>query len=219
MKNTFLTILVLPVILTTTVSTAWTQSVNSILHRAVELTGTPYRSGGMNPGGFDCSGFVVYLYKPTLPDIPRISKQIARIGTSVAARQWQPGDLLFYATGANPNQINHVAIWYSENQIIHSISGGPETGVVITPADSHYWKTRYVSARRVLPMEEVIDEVSSPESAESPGEIPPPTHREKSPWDDFDGILRGDFDVWKKADDTAFEAFKKNSVSESLLME
>ncbi len=214
MKNRFLTILILPAILAAAVSTAWTQSVNSILRQAVELTGTPYRSGGMNPGGFDCSGFVVYLYRPALPDIPRISKHIAGIGKSVAARQWRPGDLLFYATGADPDQINHVAIWYSENQIIHSISGGPETGVVITPADSRYWKNRYVLARRVLPLEEVIDELPLPEpveSTESPKEMPPPTHREKSPWDDFDGILRGDFDAWKKADDAAFEAFKKKN--------
>ena len=50
--------------------------------------------------------------------------------------RWQPGDLLFYATGADPGRINHVAIWYGDGHVIHSISDGPETGVVLTPANA-----------------------------------------------------------------------------------
>ncbi|MCK5735632.1 MAG: C40 family peptidase, partial [Spirochaetaceae bacterium] len=175
------------------------EPVSGILHNARSLIGTPYRTGGIAPGGFDCSGFVSYLYRPTLPEIPRISRSMAVYGQSVEYGNWLPGDLLFYATGSDPSRINHVAIWYGEKTIIHSISDGPETGVVITPSDSRYWSRRYITSKRVL--------------TETPEIMPIPDIEieENSPWDDFDGILRGDFDSWQQADKDAFEKYKKEN--------
>ena len=123
---------------------------------------------------------------------------MAAIGKPVDVGNWRPGDLLFYATGINPNRINHVAIWYSDGNIIHSISGGPKTGVVISPADSHYWSRRYVTARRVLPWKDDSSEQALPPKVE---ESDP---EEESFWDNFDGVLQGDYESWQKADDEAF---------------
>ncbi|RKX75303.1 MAG: peptidase P60 [Spirochaetes bacterium] len=178
------------------------ETVSLILSKADSLTGTPYRTGGIAPGGFDCSGFVSYLYRPTLPDIPRVSRDMAGTGEPVDFGEWRPGDLLFYATGSDPSRINHVAIWYGNGVIIHSISDGPETGVVETPSKARYWQERYISSRRVLP------EVPKPVETISPADVSP---EEPSPWDDFEGILRGDFAAWQQADKEAFEAYKKEN--------
>ncbi len=181
------------------------EPIQDLLDRAANLEGRPYRNGGMDPTGFDCSGYVNYLYKPSLPNLPRTSRQMAAIGKPVDKGNWRPCDLLFYATGANPNRINHVAIWYSDGYIIHSISGGPKTGVVISPADSRYWSRRYVTARRVLPWKDDPSERSIQPKAEKP------TPEEESFWEDFEGVLQGDYESWQKADDEAFEAYKRKN--------
>ena len=189
------------------VGIAGAETTDTILQNASMLIGTPYRTGGIAPGGFDCSGFISYLYRPTIPGIPRISRKIAQSGVPVENGRWLPGDLLFYATGADSTRINHVAIWYDEGIIIHSISDGPETGVVMTPSDARYWSRRYISARRVLP------DGSPPENPEQERTKPPAavSSEDPSPWDDFDGILRGDFASWQQADKDAFEAYKKEN--------
>ena len=190
------------------------EPVSVILQRAASQLGTPYRSGGMAPGGFDCSGFISYLYRPTLPGLPRLSRDMARSGNPVNGGSWLPGDLLFYATGSDPNRINHVAIWYGDGHIIHSISDGPETGVVITPADARYWNRRYVSSRRVLP-DNAAPLPDNPLLQENPSDTalprPSSSEAEKSPWNDFEGYLRGDFEAWKSADEEAFEAYKREN--------
>ncbi len=192
------------------------EPIEGIISRGEAQVGTPYKSGGVAPGGFDCSGFVTWLYQPSLPDFPRISRDQAQTGTAVPFGKWRLGDLLFYATGADPSQINHVAVWIGDRRIIHSISAGPETGVVITSADSQYWSKRYITARRVLP-QEAPDSVPSqspytgkPDTAGvNPEETTLPA--EPSPWDSFDGILEGDFNLWLKADHEAFESYKKEN--------
>ncbi len=190
-------------------------AINSILINAEEQVGAPYRTGGVLPGGFDCSGFVSWLYSPHLPDLPRISRDQANQGSLVTSGNWQPGDLLFYATGTDPNRINHVAIWYGNGTIIHSISDGPETGVVMTPASSRYWRQRYVTARRVLPENPVNPLLSDDTSQNDSSSQMAPTQQipddEDSPWDDFDGVLRGDFDSWLLNEQDAFEAYKNEN--------
>lgn len=201
------------------------EPVQAILEKADTQLGTPYRSGGISPGGFDCSGFVSWLYRPTLPNLPRISRDQARSGEVVANGDWQQGDLLFYATGSDPNRINHVAIWYGGGQIIHSISDGPETGVVVTPANARYWDRRYITSRRVLP-ETQDDGVRTPADSVEPADPDPlavnplissepdsvtPAEIEESPWNEFEGFLQGDFEAWLQSDEDAFEAYKNEN--------
>lgn len=129
------------------------------------------------------------------------------IGEPVQKGEWKLGDLLFYATGKNPKRINHVAIWYDENRLIHSVSNGPETGVIVTLASSRYWKQHYIGAKRVLPQNPSSNNLPLKKSA--PKEKPAPV--ETSPWDNFDGILQGDYESWKATEDELFENYKRKN--------
>jgi len=187
------------------------ENADLILQKAASLVGNPYEIGGSTPGGFDCSGLVTYLYRPSLPHLPRLSRDMVNFGKEVKPGQWRFCDLLFYATGTDPRRINHVAIWYGSDTLIHSVSDGPETGVIITRASSKYWRNRYMSARRVLPEEDNPNPFFEHSSA--PGEIaaPPKNQVPISPWDDFDGILRGDFKDWLENEKDDFAAYREEN--------
>lgn len=139
---------------------------NDILEPARSYIGSGYCQGGVASPCFDCSGFVTALYRRFLPDLPRISRDMARYGTPVSREELQPGDLVFFATSASPDRITHVAIYAGQDSIIHSISDGPNRGVTITPLSARYWRTRFHSARRVFPQSAIVDAASSGENIE-----------------------------------------------------
>jgi cell wall-associated NlpC family hydrolase len=123
-----------------------------VLATAKQYVGTRYRYGGESPkSGFDCSGFVQYVFGRHGIDLPRTSRLQASAGQSVALaiQSLRPGDLLLFAsTGAG---VNHVAIYIGDNRIVHSSAGAG--GVVYddltTPRGKWYLK-RHVASRRVI---------------------------------------------------------------------
>ena len=122
-----------------------------IIAPAQSFLGSGYCRGGTTAPCFDCSGFVSAIYRPFIPDLPRISRDMARTGEAVSRSDLSPGDLVFFATGGRVDTVNHVAIYIGQDSIIHAISDGPNRGVAITPLSAQYWRTRFRSARRVLP--------------------------------------------------------------------
>lgn len=122
-----------------------------IIAPAQSFLGSGYCRGGTSAPCFDCSGFVTAVYRPFIPDLPRISRDMARTGESVSRADLVPGDLVFFATGGRTDAVTHVAIYIGQDSIIHAISDGPNRGVAITPLSARYWRTRFHSARRVLP--------------------------------------------------------------------
>ncbi len=80
------------------------------------LVGTPYRWGGRSPLGFDCSGFVQYLYALLGRALPRDSRDQLEVGPSIETRadQWKVGDLLFFS-----DPVDHVALWVGGGRILH----------------------------------------------------------------------------------------------------
>lgn len=124
-----------------------------IIQPAQALLDSDYCYRSSTPPCFDCSGFVTYLYGNLVEGLPRISRDMARYGNPVDRSALEPGDLLFFATGRDPSHVSHVAIYIGQNSIIHAISDGPNRGVTITELSTRYWRTRYHSARRVLPEE------------------------------------------------------------------
>lgn len=120
-----------------------------IIQPGQALVGTSYRNGGTTPSGFDCSGFITYLYKKYVPGLPRVSRNMAGFGEPVRRSSIIPGDLIFFATGSSPG-ITHVAIYIGQNSIIHAISNGPNRGVTITSLSARYWQSRYYSAARIV---------------------------------------------------------------------
>jgi cell wall-associated NlpC family hydrolase len=127
-------------------------SAAGVLATANRYVGTRYRYGGDSPvTGFDCSGFVQYVYGKNGIDLPRTSRQQASAGHAVALglAALRPGDLLLFASSGN--RIDHVAIYVGDNRIVHSSSGA---GAVVTddltsPRGQWYLK-RHVASRRVL---------------------------------------------------------------------
>ena len=117
----------------------------SVSSTALSLRGAPYRNGGADPAGFDCSGFVMYVFGQHGLALPREVREQYDVGRTVDPTSLEPGDLVFFTTVA-PGA-SHVGIAIGGDQFIHA----PSTrGVVRVEAlSSDYWSNRFVGARRV----------------------------------------------------------------------
>ena len=151
MRKLHLPVLICVLILSVVSSAVGALDIQSeILEPARRHLGSGYCRGGISSPCFDCSGFVTHIYQRHLPDLPRISRDMARFGRAVELDDLQPGDLLFFATSGRADRVTHVAIYIGQDSIIHAISDGPNRGVSLTPLSARYWRTRFHSARRVL---------------------------------------------------------------------
>jgi cell wall-associated NlpC family hydrolase len=119
----------------------------SIAGTALALRGAPYRDGGGDPAGFDCSGFVWYVFGHHGVKVPRTVGDQYRAGREVAADRIEPGDLVFFTTVAAG--ASHVGIAIGGDQFVHAPSGRGE--VRVERLSTTYWASRFVGARRVTP--------------------------------------------------------------------
>ena len=116
---------------------------------AMGFRGVPYRLGGSDPGGFDCSGLVQYVFAQYGISVPRVVEQQYEIGKKVRPSQIKEGDLIFFRTTKRGDDASHVAIAIGNDSFVHAPNS---TGVVrIETLGSSYWATRYVGARRITP--------------------------------------------------------------------
>lgn len=123
------------------------EGIQRIIDRAEDLIGIRYRRKGDKPQtGFDCSGFVGYVFREVEGLIlPRVSREISKAGTPVAQNEIRAGDLVFFDTMRHA--FSHVGIYLGDNLFVHA----PRTGqaVRIDDMQGHYWAKRYNGARRV----------------------------------------------------------------------
>jgi cell wall-associated NlpC family hydrolase len=111
--------------------------------------GVPYRLGGADPAGFDCSGLVQYVFAQYGVAMPRVVEQQWEIGNKVKPSKIEAGDLIFFATKGRGDGASHVAIAIGGDSFVHAPNS---TGVVrIETLGSTYWGSRYVGARRIKP--------------------------------------------------------------------
>lgn len=115
---------------------------------AAQYVGTRYVYGGSAPGGFDCSGLTMYLYKQFGYSLPHTaSGQYANCGVKVSRGELQPGDLVFFTSPGAGGKINHVGIYTGNDQIIHARSS--EHCVYIDYLYESYYNRNYVGAIRI----------------------------------------------------------------------
>ena len=119
--------------------------VSPLLTAALGLRGTPYRFGGNDPTGFDCSGFVRYVFAQFGYQLPREVQAQFKTGRPIAREEIQPGDLVFFETVSKG--ASHVGIALGNDEFVHAPSS---RGVVRTERYTiEYWSRRWIGARRI----------------------------------------------------------------------
>ena len=112
---------------------------------AEQFLGTPYVWAGSSPSGFDCSGFVSYVFKNFGYTVNRTAASMYTNGVAVDKSELQIGDAVFFASSSE--SIGHVGIYIGDGEFIHSSSGCGY--VTISGLDEDYYSRMYVGARRI----------------------------------------------------------------------
>jgi len=125
----------------------------SIVATALGAMGTPYRWGGSDQNGFDCSGLIQYAFAQHGIQVPRTSSEQARAGYEVgrSLEALAPGDILTFSPDpGQSDQVSHVGLYLGDGRFIHSANGGVQVSVLSQsdPASS-WWFERWIGARRV----------------------------------------------------------------------
>jgi cell wall-associated NlpC family hydrolase len=132
----------------TTLSATVSENGQKIVDYALQFEGYPYVYGGADPSGFDCSGFVMYVYDHFGYTLYHGATGLyQRYGTFVDSRdQLQPGDLVFFGTGYD--YCSHVGLYIGDGQFIHASTSA--TGVIISNLYGAWYDEMYVGAKRIL---------------------------------------------------------------------
>ena len=119
---------------------------SDVVLQALSLLGTPYRYGGIDRDGMDCSGFTSRVYREaSLPSLPRSTRDQFKQGRPVQRDSLQFGDLVFFnTTGDSPS---HVGVFIEDDVFAHA---SVTFGVTLSSLRSTYYKQRYIGARRVI---------------------------------------------------------------------
>ena len=113
------------------------------------LKGGRYVWGGTTPEGFDCSGYVQYLYQKHHIHLPRTAWAQSKVGQSISTSSLQKGDLLFFLTDKSRGiPVTHVGIYLGNGTFIHAAS--KKKGIIISPLTHGHYAQTFVAARRVL---------------------------------------------------------------------
>jgi cell wall-associated NlpC family hydrolase len=116
-----------------------------VVQTALDLLGIPYRNGGSDPSGFDCSGLIQWAFARHGRALPREVRDQFQTGRKVDLEDVQPGDLIFFETVSRG--ASHVGMVIGGGRFVHAPSS---RGVVrVEPYTAGYWLQRFVGARRL----------------------------------------------------------------------
>ena len=117
--------------------------VRNIIGSAMALRGVPYVFGGTSPSGFDCSGFVQYVFRKAGINLPRMAdEQYNAVNKTLFPKE---GDLVFFSTYA-PG-VSHVGVYIGNDNFVHASSS---QGITVSSLKDGYWSIRYVGAGGLL---------------------------------------------------------------------
>jgi cell wall-associated NlpC family hydrolase len=151
-----------------------------VLGTAEQYLGVPYRWGGSTPAeGFDCSGYVRYVYGKEGVRLPRTSREQAKAGARVASRvsSLRAGDLMLFAESRQA--ISHVAIYAGNGRIIHSSSSGGGVRYDALDTKRGRWFVQHMVAARRLVVDgrslvQALELISQPNLPFDPPDGAPP---------------------------------------------
>lgn len=123
-----------------------------VINIAEDQLGVPYRYGGTTPSGFDCSGFVRYVFSKVNVNLPRTSGEQYKVGKTVSKNDLKPGDLVFFAN-TYKSGISHAGIYVGNNKFISATSS---QGIAIASLSSSYWGPKFVAGKRILEQKEPL---------------------------------------------------------------
>jgi peptidoglycan DL-endopeptidase CwlO len=119
-----------------------------LVRYAQQFVGTPYRPGGIDPQGFDCSGFTTFVMKEFNVELPRRAQDQQRAFTKVKQKDARPGDLVFFDSGSGINHVGIVVVNQDGN--IKMVHASTSQGIVVTDIESSaYWSKRLHSVATV----------------------------------------------------------------------
>jgi cell wall-associated NlpC family hydrolase len=119
----------------------------AIAEIAVDMVGTPYSYGGMDPAeGFDCSGLVFYTYSQAGYDVPRTARELFRATRKISVGDADPGDLMFFQ---DQTKLSHVGIYIGDGRFVHAPASGQR--VAVASLDTPYYREHLVAVGRLLP--------------------------------------------------------------------
>ncbi len=121
----------------------------AVAENALAQLGVPYRYGGADRNGFDCSGLVQFAYFQAGVQLPHGTGDLRKIGAKIAYSDARVGDLLFYTFKDRKNPSMHVAIYLGDDWMVHAPASGGQVAKI--RVDEKPWPGRYVGAVRILP--------------------------------------------------------------------
>lgn len=118
---------------------------SDIVKTASQYKGVPYRFGGTSPSGFDCSGYIMYVYGQHNIKTTRSADTQFKEGVFVLKKDLRPGDLVFFET--YEKGASHAGIYAGAGKFWHASSS---KGVMLSGLEEDYWKKRYLGSRRII---------------------------------------------------------------------
>jgi len=147
----------------------------SLVEDGKKYIGSPYQYGAIGPDSFDCSGFIYSVARESTGyQLPRTSKALYSFVKVIPQSRIEKGDIVFFRTTESRN-ISHAGIYIGNNQFMHAVSDGPNTGVIVSSLKEAYWKSVYAGCGQFLPSAgenasaaDEVDAIADPDSTDTP---------------------------------------------------